>query len=137
MKNTAIIGIGSELLKGKIDDTNATFISRWLSQRGIRVVFRINVPDSRKLIAAALRYVASCDLVVCTGGLGPTEDDLTREALAAHVQKELVFDEKLWKRIEAFFEKYKKGVPVSNKRQAYTVPGAESLKNSLGTAPGL
>jgi nicotinamide-nucleotide amidase len=137
MKNAAVIGIGTELLKGKIDDTNATYLSGWLSERGIRVVWRCNVPDSRKLIAAAFRSAAACDLIVATGGLGPTEDDLTREALAAYLGKELVFDEGVWQGIKAFFEKHFKAVPESNRRQAYTIPGAAVLENLHGTAPGL
>ncbi len=137
MKTAAVIGIGTELMHGKMDDTNATFLSRWLSERGVRVVLRLNVPDTTKLIGAALRIAGACDLVVATGGLGPTEDDLTRQALAAHLRRELVFDEGIWKRIETFFENHFKPVPESNRRQAYTFAGAQVLENRQGTAPGL
>jgi nicotinamide-nucleotide amidase len=133
----AVIGIGTELMRGKMDDTNATFLCRWLLERGIRVTVRANVGDTLEDIGAAFKRAAACDLVIATGGLGPTDDDLTREALAAHLGRPLVFDEALWQSIEALFLKRWKTVPESNKRQALTMAGAEALPNRFGTAPGM
>ncbi|RPJ08293.1 MAG: nicotinamide-nucleotide amidohydrolase family protein [Spirochaetaceae bacterium] len=124
-------------MKGKIDDTNATFLSRWLTVRGIRVWLRENVADTLADIVAAFESAASFDLGIATGGLGPTTDDLTREALAAHVGKKLAFDPVLWKQIESYISKRWVKAAGSNKRQAFTIPGAEALKNENGTAPGM
>ncbi|MBN2351065.1 MAG: CinA family nicotinamide mononucleotide deamidase-related protein [Spirochaetales bacterium] len=135
-KTAAVIGIGTEIMKGAIDDTNATFLSQWLFNLGLEVRLRVNVPDAREDIAAALRAAEGCGLVILTGGLGPTDDDLTREALAAYLGRELVFDEQAWTVMRAFFEKRGRETPESNRRQAFVMTGAEVLSNPNGTAPG-
>jgi nicotinamide-nucleotide amidase len=136
-KTAAIIGIGTEIMKGAIDDTNATFLSQWLFNLGLEVKLRVNVPDTLEAIEAAFRAAEGCDLVVATGGLGPTDDDLTREALAVHLGKSRGFDAAGGGGGGGFFEKRGRTIPESNRRQAMVVPGAEVLPNPNGTAPGL
>lgn len=134
----SIIGIGTELLNGKIDDTNSTYLSKQFTDLGLSVNFRINVNDSKKDIIQALKICTSnSDIIVLTGGLGPTDDDITLESLALFLNKKLYFNEILWKEIESFF--IKRGYPVyeSNKKQTYSFNGAIPLKNEHGTAPGI
>lgn len=137
MKKAAIISIGTEIMRGKMDDTNSTYLSRFLTKAGIMVSWRLSVEDDVDEIIKALTFVESCDLVILTGGLGPTEDDCTRAALAKYAGKELVFSEDIWQTIKAFFAKRQWNIPDSNKRQAMIFDGAEPIENVAGTAPGL
>lgn len=137
MKTAAIISVGTEIMCGKIDDTNSTFISKWLNGCGIKVKFRLSTDDTIDEIVHAIKHVNSCDLIILTGGLGPTTDDITREALAKFLKKKLVFQKDEYKKIEAFFKKVKRPCPVSNKKQAELIEGGEFLINDAGTAPGV
>ncbi len=137
MKKAAIIAVGSELMRGKMDDTNSTYLARWLFDRSISVVMRMNAPDTIEGIVDALKNSSGADVVICTGGLGPTDDDLTRDALAAYLGTKLVFDDEMWVYIESLFNN--RGVTIynSNKRQAFCLEGGEFLRNKHGTAPGV
>ena len=137
MKKAAIISIGTEIMNGKIDDTNSTFISRWLSAFGIIVELRLNVGDYIEDIINALKITQKSDIVILTGGLGPTEDDCTRGAFAKFLNKELVFQENEWQWIMKFFINRTKKVPESNKKQAMLISGGEFIQNELGTASGI
>lgn len=137
MKKASIIAVGTELMQGKMDDSNSTFLSRWLFEAGIEVRQRFCAADRLEDIIECCRTAAESDLILLTGGLGPTDDDLTREAVAAYLEKELYFSEEAWKEVIRFFELYKREIAESNKRQAYTIEGAKCLKNELGTAPGI
>ena len=99
MKTAAIISVGTELMCGKIDDTNSTYISKWLRGCGIKVKFRLSTNDDINELVNAIKQVSSCDLIILTGGLGPTTDDITRNALAKFLKKKLVFQKNEYKKI--------------------------------------
>ncbi|MDR7520852.1 MAG: competence/damage-inducible protein A [Armatimonadota bacterium] len=133
-----IISVGTELLLGQITDTNAVFLARLLAEHGVDVRHKQTVGDNLERVQAAVRLALSrADLVVMTGGLGPTEDDLTVEAVAEAVGLPLVFDEALAESLRAFFEARRRRPPESIFRQARIPRGAEVIPNRRGTAPGL
>src|SRR6266571_2391215 len=132
------IAVGSELLEPWRTDTNGSYLSRRLGERGIAVRFRTVVGDARDDLKEVFRIaLARSDLIVATGGLGPTIDDLTREAVAELLGLPLVLDEKLARRIEDRFRRHSLPMPPQNMRQAMVPQGATILPNRLGTAPGL
>lgn len=137
MKKAAIISIGSEIMSGKIDDTNSTYLSKWLTGIGISVDYRLSTKDVIEDIVHALKHVSSCDLIILTGGLGPTTDDLTREALAEYLNKKLIFQSNEYQKIISFFKKLNRPSPESNKKQADLIEDADFLYNNNGTAPGM
>lgn len=137
MITAAIIAVGSELMRGKMDDTNSTFFAQWFEKLGIKVKYRVNVADVGSEIVSAMRYCRDADILITTGGLGPTKDDLTRIAAAEYAGKELVFFPMLWKKIEAYLKAKKYPCYESNKQQAYLWDGVEVMDNCCGTAPGL
>lgn len=137
MIKASIVSIGTEIMRGRIEDSNSTFISRWLNKLGIMVKWRLNVSDSIKDIVEALNVVKESDIIIMTGGLGPTDDDCTREGLSKFLNKDFVFNDNVWKNIVCMFEKRKIKIPDSNKKQAFIVPGGEFIKNKIGTAPGI
>lgn len=135
--NAYILSIGAELLHGHITDTNATYLSQELDARGIELVHVIQVGDDRQRIRESIeRGLADADLVICTGGIGPTEDDLTREAIADAVGEAPVVDPALLAEVEGFFLKRGLSMPERNSKQAWLIPSAEILPNPIGTAPG-
>jgi len=134
----AIISIGNELLSGLTVDTNAAFLSERLMTVGVPTVCGYTVGDEVELIAEAIDSAAShADVILITGGLGPTDDDLTRNALASFLGVELLLDDGLLREIEAFFEKRNYRMVDKNCVQAYLPEGAAGLPNELGTAPGI
>lgn len=137
MITAAIIAVGSELMRGKMNDTNSTFFAQWFEKLGIRVKYRVNVADVGSEIVATMRYCKDADILIATGGLGPTKDDLTRIAAAEYAGKELVFFPMLWKKIEAYLKSKNYPPYESNKQQAYLWDGVEVMENICGTAPGL
>ena len=137
MKKAAIISVGSELMKGKMDDTNSTYISKWLHEKGITVKWRLSVSDEIEDIADALKVASVCNLVVLTGGLGPTDDDCTREAVSMFLNEPLILDEDMWSKLEKMFMCKFKSTPISNKKQAEMIKGGSFLENRVGTAPGI
>lgn len=137
MIKAAIIAIGSELMRGKMDDTNSTFFARWFDRYGVKVVKRINVEDELDAIVASLECCEDCDIILSTGGLGPTKDDLTREGFARYLKKDLFFSEPLWKTIAERMQQRGYYLYESNKQQAFLFEGAEVLENHRGTAPGV
>lgn len=131
-----IIATGSELLLGEVVDTNSTYIARQLRDIGLNLYFKTVVGDNEQRMAEALRIALSrSDVIITTGGLGPTIDDVTRPAVARAVNRELVFREDLLDQIKARFHAY--GVPMgeNNRRQAYVPEGAIPIENPVGTAP--
>lgn len=137
MKKAYIVSTGTELLIGNTADTNSFFLSRELSALGIRVVGRSTVGDNREMIKNALRTgYELADLVVCTGGLGPTADDLSREALAEVLQLPLIKDDEELARIRDYFSRRRREMPESNLKQSMFPPGTVVLKNRAGTASG-
>jgi nicotinamide-nucleotide amidase len=132
-----ILSIGSELMRGDIVDTNAAFLARELSTLGFHVSRVGAFPDVLEELTEAVSHaLRDADITVCTGGLGPTQDDLTRDAIALAIGEELYFDDALFDEIEQRFALLRRKMPESNKRQALLVPSAEAVSNANGTAPG-
>jgi len=136
--NAVILAVGNELTSGQTVDTNSAYLARQLTSAGVRVSAHRTVGDDREQIAAAISQAADeADLVLITGGLGPTEDDLTREALADAMGVVMEFAEECHAWIEAFFRKLGREMCPTNRRQAMVPKGAQPLANEAGTAPGL
>jgi nicotinamide-nucleotide amidase len=135
--DAAIVAIGSELTTGRIVDTNSAWLSRRLVALGVKPVFHIAIPDVKKAVIDGLRDAAArARALVVTGGLGPTEDDLTRDAIAEAMGVELVLDDPSLERVQAIYAAFKRPMPPSNRRQALFPRGALILDNDSGTAPG-
>jgi nicotinamide-nucleotide amidase len=133
-----ILAIGDELVLGQNVDTNSAWISARLVERGIFTVFHKTVPDDQPAIVAAIREAAElADVVIVTGGLGPTADDLTRQALAEVMQAPLELHAPSLEKMKGFFRKLGRPMPDTNSIQAMCPRGAEILENDFGTAPGL
>lgn len=131
-----IIATGSELLLGEVVDTNSTYIARQLRDIGLNLYFKTVVGDNETRMAEALSIALQrSDVIITTGGLGPTIDDVTRPAIARAIDKPLIFREDLLDQIRARFKVY--GVPMgeNNRRQAYVPDGATPIENPVGTAP--
>jgi nicotinamide-nucleotide amidase len=136
--NAEIIAVGSELLTPQRLDTNSLFLTEHLNNLGVEVVLKTVVGDDRERLAAAVRAaVARSQIVILTGGLGPTEDDVTRDAVAAALDRKLVFRADLLEWIEERFRRAGRQMAEINRRQAYVIEGAEAWRNDNGTAPGL
>ena len=134
----AILAVGSELLTPARIDTNSLAITEQLERLGIIVAYKAVVGDDRDELAAAVRMALDrVDLLVCCGGLGPTDDDLTREVVAEVMGKPLHEDPRIVDRIEARFAARGMTMPAINRRQAMVPEGASVLDNAHGTAPGL
>jgi nicotinamide-nucleotide amidase len=132
-----VLSIGSELILGHLTDTNATFLAQELVAHGVELLHVTQVGDDRKRIAGTIRHaLVESELVVCTGGIGPTEDDLTREAIADIVGQTPEVDPALRQTIEAYFAARGLTMPERNAKQAWLIPSAEALPNPIGTAPG-
>lgn len=136
--NAEIIAVGSELLLGQIANTNAKFISNQLSELGINVFFHTVVGDNAGRLKEVIKVAEErADLIIFSGGLGPTKDDLTKETIAAHLGVPLAFDHEALTYIEAFFAKYGRPMTENNKKQALVLEGCKVLANHHGMAPGM
>jgi nicotinamide-nucleotide amidase len=134
----AILAVGSELLGTDRLDTNSLRLTAVLERHGVELVAKEVAGDDRGRIAGALaRMAAECDLVLVTGGLGPTADDLTREGAADAFGLDLALDEEVLAAIEARFRSFGRAMPAVNRRQALVPAGAAVLANPRGSAPGL
>lgn len=133
-----ILTIGTELLLGQIIDTNSAYIGEQLAEAGIDVYWKTTVGDNEDRIAEALRQaLARSDVVISTGGLGPTEDDVTCGVIARVVGRPLVIDQAVLASVRRRFIEGGLTMALNNERQALVPEGAEVLANSRGTAPGL
>lgn len=133
-----LLMIGTELLLGQINDTNAAFLGQTLAEHGVPLYQKTTVGDNHGRIVAALRDALSrADVVLCSGGLGPTEDDITRECVAEVFGRRLEFREGLYEAIMARYSAFRHLFTENNKRQATLPEGAIVLENPRGTAPGL
>jgi nicotinamide-nucleotide amidase len=138
MATAETLSIGTELLLGDVLDTNSQFLSIELAQLGINCFFRSVVGDNKERIHSILRTALNrADIIITTGGLGPTPDDLTTESIAEFFGAKMVMDEKVLKRIEEFFRIRNFKMPQSNSKQALLPEGADWLPNPRGTAPGI
>jgi nicotinamide-nucleotide amidase len=134
--NVEVISIGTELLLGEIVDTNSTYIARQLRDIGMNVFYMITVGDNRQRITDAVRQSLSrADVVITTGGLGPTVDDMTRQAVADATDRELEFHPELLEEIAERFRQFRARMSDNNRVQAYLPAGAIPVHNRLGTAP--
>lgn len=136
--NAAVISVGTELTTGQTLDTNARWLSEALTARGISVVRHATVDDHRERVGGAIREaLESAELVVMSGGLGPTADDVTRDALADALGSPLVQSDEAMAEISAFFARLKRRMTDADTVQAQIPQGCEILHNSCGTAPGI
>jgi len=132
-----LIFTGSELLQGRVLNSHAQYLGRQLSQSGIKVTLQTTVGDDMERLEHVLRQALErSDLILITGGLGPTTDDITKEAVAEVLGVPMVLDEKSLERIKEIFESRGMSMPESNVKQAYFPEGATILPNTRGTAPG-
>ncbi len=137
IRSAEIIAVGTELLLGEVDDTNSAWLAGELAARSVDVYWSLRVGDNRarlgEAIATALRRT---DLVLLSGGLGPTEDDVTREAIADVLGETPAVDPELERWLRERFGRLGRDMPSGNLKQAWLVPSARSLANPAGTAPG-
>ena len=134
----AILAVGSELLSTSRMDTNSLFITEQLNVLGIEVAYKSVVGDDRAQLGAAVRFALDqVGFVVCCGGLGPTDDDVTREVVAEVLARPLAEDEGITERIRDRFVSRRMDMPAINRRQAMVPAGARVIDNPNGTAPGL
>jgi nicotinamide-nucleotide amidase len=132
-----IIPVGTEILLGNIIDTNSSFLANQLPLLGIDLYFISTAGDNQKRLVDTLKRAwKRADLIITTGGLGPTQDDITREAIGELVNEKLKVDEKLWQELQALLRRYAGEIPQSNIRQATFIPSAQIIPNRMGTAPG-
>lgn len=133
-----VICIGNEILLGHISNTNAEYISKKLSSIGIKTSRHISIPDDEKTIISAIREsLCNSNIVILTGGLGPTVDDLTLECISKALGRKLILQKKVASHIKGHFKKRKLKMPKNNLRQALVPEGAVPIFNNIGTAPGL
>jgi len=132
-----IIAIGTEILLGEIIDTNSAYIARQLPELGIDLLYKSVVGDNMGRINDVFqRAWGRSDLIITTGGLGPTEDDMTREGICALLHEKPTVDPELESRLRAFFAGRGYPMPESNVKQAWLIPSSRALANPRGTAPG-
>ncbi len=135
--NAEIIAVGSEMLTPDKVDTNSLFLTQELNTLGIEVVAKAIIGDDRQRLTDAIRNSwAHAELVILTGGLGPTEDDLTRDAVAAALEVGMTPSEEAWQAILDRFQKFGRTPTENNRRQTLILNGADRLPNPNGTAPG-
>src|SRR4051794_7162107 len=133
-----VISVGSELTSGQNLDTNSQWLSRRLAESGVAIGWHTTVADDLDANVEAFRIASRrAALVLISGGLGPTQDDLTREALARAAGVELVFDQDSYEQINQMFTRRNRTMPERNRVQALFPAGAEPIANHHGTAPGI
>ena len=136
--NAEILAIGDEITGGQLLDTNSQWLSQRLGELGVRVLYHSTVGDElQPSIDVFRRAIQRADIVISTGGLGPTADDLTREALAAATDRPLVMVPEALEHIRQLFARRKREMPKSNELQAYFPAGSRVVPNPNGTAPGI
>ena len=138
MLDAVIIAVGSELLTPSKTDTNSLYLTDQLNGLGIEVRKKVIVGDDRAMLAAEIREaLEQVSIVILTGGLGPTEDDVTRDAVAAALDRPLIWRQDICDSIEERFRARGRAMAEINKRQAYIIEGSTVIPNPSGTAPGL
>ena len=135
---TAILSVGTEILMGQIVNTNTVYLSRELNALGFDVMYHHTVGDNTARLMETMQLLYhDCDLIITTGGLGPTQDDLTKETVCEYMEDELVLDEASMAALEKAFEQYGHKMTENNLRQAMIPEGAHIFVNHAGTAPGV
>lgn len=133
--NAEILCVGTEILHGDIVNTNAQYISKKLAGIGIDVHYQSVVGDNPKRMTEAFELAFSrADIVICTGGLGPTKDDITKEILANYFKLEMVYDENSFHHVKEIYARFRRDLPENNMRQTFFPKGAKILNNDYGTA---
>lgn len=133
-----LIAVGTEILLGEITDTNTPFIARELANLGIDVYFQSTVGDNPERLEDTIKLAAKrSDLVILSGGLGPTEDDLTKQTVASFLHRELVIDHTAMAKIERYFSETQRTMTENNRLQAMYLKGAKPLSNRTGFAVGI
>jgi nicotinamide-nucleotide amidase len=136
--NAEIIAVGSELLLGQIVNTNARFLSQQLAGLGIDVYYHTVVGDNPDRLKSAIKIAESrSKIIIFTGGLGPTKDDLTKETIARHIGTELVMNNEALETIEQYFKRTNRVMTENNRKQALILEGSQVLPNDHGMAPGM
>ena len=136
--NAEILSVGTEILLGDIVNTNAEYIARGLAELGVGVYYQTVVGDNPERMKKAMDIAFDrADVIVTTGGLGPTGDDLTKEIGAEYFKRKLVLDEDTLVRIKTFFDKMKRPMTENNVKQAMISEEAVVMRNDNGTAPGI
>ncbi|MGM0851477.1 MAG: competence/damage-inducible protein A [Bacillota bacterium] len=136
--NAEIIAVGSELLLGQIVNSNAQFISEQLAEMGVNVYYHTSVGDNPERLHDAISVgQGRADLLIFTGGLGPTKDDLTKETIAKSLGTSLSMDEDALESIKSYFKKVNREMTPNNEKQALILSGSQVLKNDYGMAPGM
>jgi nicotinamide-nucleotide amidase len=136
MPSAEIITIGTEILLGEIVDTNTRYIARTLRGMGVDLYRTVTIGDNVDRIASAIQHsMERAEIVITTGGLGPTVDDPTRDAVAKAIGVEAEFREDLWEQVVAVISRYGRKPSENQKRQAYVPKGAIGIPNPVGTAP--
>lgn len=134
--NAEVIAIGTEILLGDLTDTNSVFIARTLRDLGVNLYFMTSVGDNEARIADAIRIaLGRAQIVITCGGLGPTIDDMTRQAVAAATERGLTFHQELLDQIAERFKSFRAQMTENNRRQAYVPDNAVVIENPVGTAP--
>lgn len=135
---TEIIAVGSELLLGQIVNSNAQFLSQELAELGLSVYYHTVVGDNPSRLESAINIAKErSNVIIFTGGLGPTKDDLTKETISKALGRELTFDMDALESIERYFNQTKRIMSENNKKQALVIDGSYILKNDYGMAPGM
>ena len=134
----SIITIGTELLIGQIIDTNSAYLGKALESVGVEIVSKLSVNDTREdMLKAFGRGIEDADIIIVTGGLGPTRDDITKKVIAEFLGVEMYFDDNEYENIQAFFTKINRPIQEAHKQQCYFPTGVKFLENNIGTAPGM
>ncbi|NBB88282.1 MAG: competence/damage-inducible protein A [Bacteroidetes bacterium] len=138
MRRAAIINIGDEILLGQIVNTNASWMAESLSEIGVQVVSHQVIADDAEAIRSALDLAQmQANLIVLTGGLGPTKDDITKKVLTDYSGGDLKLDTSLYARLQQYFRKMGREATAAHRQQCYMPTNAEHLANKMGTAPGM
>ena len=136
--NAEILAVGTEILLGEIVNTNAQYISAQLANLGIDVYFQTVVGDNPKRLEETIyKAFERADIVITSGGLGPTKDDITKEICAKYFEKPFVMDEKALDMLKAFFAKRGREMTENNMKQVMVPEGSIVMYNNNGTAPGI
>ncbi len=137
IRRAEFLSVGTELLLGEIVDTNSAWLAQEVARRGVDVLWSQRVGDNLGRIVEGLNQALwRSDLVVMCGGLGPTDDDMSREAISETVGETPEVDEALERTLREWFQTFSRTMPERNLKQAWLIPSAEALPNPLGTAPG-
>ena len=134
----SIVTVGDELLNGQTIDTNSAWLGEKLNEIGVTLTLKLSVGDTEVDIINGLTYASShSDIILMTGGLGPTKDDITKVAIAKYLDDEMVFSEPTYERIKNIFKTRGRKVLEAHKQQCYMPGSAELVENPVGTAPGM